>query len=61
MAIVETTRRPVPCDKPNEADTLATHWKAAKASGSMLRVENKGKSEYLNPDHVVGITDGTND
>lgn len=61
MAIVETSVRNIPCDNPEKADELALQFKIARASGAMLRVENKGKSEYLNPDHVVGITDGTND
>jgi hypothetical protein len=62
MAIVETsTGRNLPCDTPNDAHALKDDWAACKREGVMLRVENAGKSEYVNPDHIVGITDGTND
>lgn len=61
MAIVETTARNIPCDNPSSAAELANDYAEALAGGALLRVENEGKSEYVNPNHVVGITDGTND
>lgn len=59
MAIVETTTRNIPCDNPNEAHVLAGHWHQAQTDGVMLRLENEGAAEFVNPSQVVGITDGT--
>jgi hypothetical protein len=61
VAIVETTVRNIPCDTPNEAHALKDDFEAARAGGHMLRIENEGKAEWLNPDYIVGITDGTNE
>jgi hypothetical protein len=61
MAIVETTTRTIPTDDPADAPDVVKLYNEAKANGTLFRVANKGKSEYLNPKHVVGVTDGTDD
>jgi hypothetical protein len=61
MAVVETDKRNIPCDTPNDAHALVQDYTACKQQGTMLRVEYEGVAEWLNPDHIIGITDGTVD
>ena len=59
MAIIETTTRQIPCDTPNDAATLVVDYADAMSTGTLMRVENEDVAEYVNPNQIVGITDGT--